>query len=148
MFQKWISHFQVATSDGPEPDEYWMERLCALLLVEIARSDLTIDDEEVDTIKQALQASSQSIGVEELDDIISTAKRDAAAATSLHEQLRQINSNFSREQKLKLVEQMWRVAFADGDLDKYEEHMIRELCELLHVNHQDFIQAKLKVTDA
>ena len=37
---------------------------------------------------------------------------------------------------------MWRVAFADGDLDKYEEHLIRRTTELLRLDHSDFIRAK------
>ena len=37
---------------------------------------------------------------------------------------------------------MWRVAFADGNVDKYEEHLIRRVHELLHLDHSDFIAAK------
>ncbi len=38
---------------------------------------------------------------------------------------------------------MWRVAYADGHLDKYEEHLIRQVAELTYVPHQDYIRAKL-----
>jgi uncharacterized tellurite resistance protein B-like protein len=40
---------------------------------------------------------------------------------------------------------MWTVAYADGDLDKYEEHLIRQVAELTYVPHSDYIQCKLNV---
>lgn len=146
MFQQWIRNFQLGTVDNSEPEEYWVERLSALLLVEIARSDTTIAEAEVDTIRQALQTSCLTIEAAEIDQIISSATQEVETAVSLHAQIREINKVFSREQKIRLVEQMWRVAFADGDLDKYEESMIRKLCGLIHVGHQEYIQAKLRVT--
>ncbi len=147
MFQQWIKNFQIASEDENESDARWVERLSALLLLEIARSDSSIDEVELEAIQLALQSSCSSIDNNEIEQIINTARQDVETSISLHEQIRQINNGFSREQKFSLIEQMWRVALADGDLDKYEEHMIRKLCGLLYINHPEFIQAKLKVTD-
>lgn len=144
MFQQWLTHFQQSDDDA-QADPQWVERVSALLLVEIARSDASVDKEELQAIRRALQASSSSIDAAEINQIIDSAWQDAETAVSLHEQIRQINDGFSRAQKLALVEQMWRVAMADGDLDKYEEHTIRKLCGLIYVNHREFIQAKLRV---
>jgi len=147
MFQQWLKSIQLGSSDS-EPDKPSVERLTALLLIEVARSDTTIDDGELSAVREALKLSSTSIDEDEIGEIIDSAIKDANMAVSLHTQLRQINTEFSREQKLELVKQMWVVAMADGNLDKYEEHMIRELSGLLHVSHADYIQAKLKVIDA
>ncbi|MEM1153413.1 MAG: TerB family tellurite resistance protein [Pseudomonadota bacterium] len=46
-------------------------------------------------------------------------------------------------QKLELIGSMWRVAYADGRLDKYEEHLIRQVAELCYVSHEDYIKSKL-----
>lgn len=147
MFQQWIKNLQAGTNQQDKLVSHWMERLSALLLVEIARSDTSIDETELNTIRKAIQSSS-TINSAEVEEIIAAAKVDAEKSVSLHEQVRQINNEFDREQKLLLVEQMWRVAFADGDLDKYEESMIRKLAGLIHVSHQEYIQAKLRVTGA
>lgn len=146
MFQQLIKKLHLSSNER-EPENSSVERLTALLLVEIARSDTAIDDVELDSIRQALKTSSVSMAEDEVDELIEAAIKDADAAISLHTQLRQINSQFTREQKLLLIKQMWVVALADGDLDKYEEHMIRKLSGLLHVGHDEFIQAKLKVID-
>jgi uncharacterized tellurite resistance protein B-like protein len=44
-----------------------------------------------------------------------------------------------------LIENLWRIAFADGELHHYEEHVIRRIADLIHVSHMDFIAAKLRV---
>ena len=56
---------------------------------------------------------------------------------------REINDSFEYENKCKLIESMWRIAYADGNVDKYEEHIIRKVSSLIYVAHSDFIQAKL-----
>lgn len=146
MFQQWIKNLQLATNDTSKPEKYWVERLTALLLVEIARSDTTVDNVELDTIKHALKESCLSIDSDEIEQIVSNAAQEIESTISLHEHTSQINQIFTREQKISLVEQMWRVAFADGDLDKYEESTIRKLCGLIHVGHKEYMQAKIRVT--
>jgi uncharacterized tellurite resistance protein B-like protein len=36
------------------------------------------------------------------------------------------------------------MAFADGNIDKYEEHVVRKISDLIHISHNDFIQSKLR----
>ena len=147
MFQQWINNLKTATVEESKPDQYWLERLTALLLLEIARADTKVDETELKAIEQAISASCPSITADEMAEIIATAREDVKTSISLHEQVRQINTGFSQEQKSSLLEQMWRIAYADGDLDKYEEHTIRKLSDLIYMDHKDFIQAKLRVTD-
>ena len=54
-----------------------------------------------------------------------------------------INSNYTLEQKVSLVECLWRIAYADETLHKYEEHLVRKIADLLYVPHSAFIAAKL-----
>ena len=65
-------------------------------------------------------------------------------SVSLYEFTSRLNEELSPEEKADTVEMLWRVAFADGRLDKYEEHLIRKAADLLHVPHRRFIRAKLK----
>ena len=68
-------------------------------------------------------------------------------AVSLYEFTAVINDQFDREQKIDLVEMLWRVAYADQELDQYEEYFVRKIADLLHVSHKDYIQAKLRVAN-
>ena len=65
----------------------------------------------------------------------------------LYEYTRLINDLCDYEDKLRLINNLWSIAFADQQLDKYEEYLIRKISDLLHVSHKDFIQQKLLVKE-
>jgi len=46
-----------------------------------------------------------------------------------------------------VIANMWRVAWADGEIHHYEEHLIRRVADLLHLHHSHFIRAKLQARD-
>lgn len=123
-----------------------IERVSAILLVEIARADHDINPQERETIVQALAATS-ALGNVELNELIDEAFANADNVISLHAHVSLINESFKKQDKLALVEQMWRVAFADGNVDGYEEYTIRKLCDLLYIKHRDYLQAKLRVAE-
>lgn len=146
MIANWIKSLAADQSTDATDQQANLERLTAQLLVEIAWSDHVIEASEHDAIVQAL-VESTSLKVDEIETILAAAVDDLNHTVTLHAHISTINNHFDRDQKTKLVEQMWRVAFADGDLDKYEEHTIRKLSDLLYVKHRDFMQAKLRVLD-
>lgn len=134
-------------ADDSETTASDLERVAAVLLVEVARSDQTIDELELNTIANAITSAS-SLSRSEVDELVAEAISDADAAVSLHAHLRFMNDQLDPPARVKLVENMWRVALADGDIDKYEEHRIRSLSELLYVKHRDFMQAKHRALEA
>ena len=149
-FDRWMTRLGAALAvDAPPEGEAHgdLERVTALLLVEIARSDHEVAPEELATIRAAL-AQSSSLEAAELDEIVAESQADAEAALSLHGYVARVNESLDKQGKIRLVEQMWRVALADGDIDRYEEYTIRKLAELLYLKHRDFMQAKLRVLDA
>jgi uncharacterized tellurite resistance protein B-like protein len=116
---------------------------CAALMIEVATVDNDFDPRELDALRKQLQISF------ELDDDTAQTLCDEALterhdATSLHQFTRLVNEHCDPQEKFDLVVGMWRVAFADDDLDKYEEHIIRRASELIYVSHSDFIRAKLE----
>ncbi|MEK9649197.1 MAG: TerB family tellurite resistance protein, partial [Gammaproteobacteria bacterium] len=56
--------------------------------------------------------------------------------------------HFDYAEKVQLVMNMWEVAFADGKIDRYEEHLIRKVAELLYLDHKDFILSKQRAREA
>ena len=118
--------------------------VCAALLIEIALADKVLEETELETLKDVL-IKEFSVSGSDIDEMIASAKDDVADATSLYEFTREINDSFEYENKCKLIESMWRIAYADGNVDKYEEHIIRKVSNLIYVSHSDFINSKLKV---
>jgi len=117
---------------------------CAALLVEVMNSDHELDEREHQEFMAVLQQS-YNIAESDLEELIQLAKDEAFEATSLYEFTKLINDSYDYDQKVELIENMWRIAFSDKRLDKYEDHLIRKVSELIYVSHSDFIKTKLKV---
>ena len=81
----------------------------------------------------------------ELASLIASAQETAERSTSLYEFTTLINAQYSMDEKFVLIKALWRVAAADGDIHRYEDHLIRRIADLLYVAHTDFIRAKLEV---
>ena len=88
---------------------------------------------------------SYNLEKEVVDGIIDDAENTVAESTSLYEYTRTVNDQFGYENKLNLLENLWKVAYADNNLDKYEEHLIRKISDLIHIDHGDYINIKLRV---
>jgi len=120
---------------------------CAALLIEVINSDHQLDERESEELLAVLQESLQ-VSDDDLHQLAELAEQQAKEATSLYEFTRLINDNFDYDKKCDLIENMWRIAFSDEQLDKYEEALIRRVAELIYVSHSDFIRTKLKVRDS
>ena len=127
--------------DGPQLQDR-MHLAAAALLIETARADFTQDEAEQQAM-EALLSRTLDLPVTKVHELMIAAGDQVDEATSLYEFTRVINDHYSAEQKLKLIGAMWAVAYADGDLDKYEEALIRQVAELIYVPHQDYIRSKL-----
>jgi uncharacterized tellurite resistance protein B-like protein len=66
----------------------------------------------------------------------------------LYDFTRDINDNLDSGERIKLIESMWKIAYADGNIDKYEEHIIRKVSNLIYVAHSDFIKAKINARES
>lgn len=131
-----------AGKDSPAPpDEHQLAVAATALMVQVARVDHNQDDAELATIVD-YAARSRQITREEAEVILRDALAHASDATSLYEFTGQLNDHLDQASKLTLLENIWGVAFADGRIDKYEEHLIRRIADLLHLNHREYIQAR------
>ena len=108
------------------------------------RADYDVRPEERNAVLHALEAAFGDLSPEETRDLLARAEERADDATSLYEFTQHVNRQLDHDQKAHVVELLWRVAYADGDLDKYEEHLVRRIADLIHVPHSVFIRMKHK----
>ncbi|MCH2339488.1 TerB family tellurite resistance protein [Pseudomonas sp. NPDC047963] len=130
--------------EDDQPTAHSVEVAAAALLIEVGRADYESDAEEQKAIIEAIRLGS---GVEdgELASLVASAQETAERSTSLYEFTTLINAQYSMDEKFVLIKALWRVAAADGDIHRYEDHLIRRIADLLYVAHTDFIRAKLEV---
>ena len=151
MLKRLFAHLEEAFSVGadagarsPRSIEHDLELAAASLLVEMSRADASVDPIEE---RAVLAAVREAFGLDaaEAEALHARAVDRADEAVSMYEFTRLLNDRLDADAKTHIVELLWRVAAADGDIDKYEEHLVRQLAELLYVPHTRFIQAKLRV---
>ena len=138
--------FNTEESQKPEIDDKTTTKACIALLLETSMADEILDDVEIEALKNTLVKDFE-IHQTKVDELISLAKDNIADSTSLYEFTRDINDNFNAEQRIRLIESMWKIAYADGNIDKYEEHIIRKVSNLIYVAHSDFIKAKISAKE-
>jgi uncharacterized tellurite resistance protein B-like protein len=117
---------------------------CAALLVEIAFADKDFDETEKASLKQSL-IETYAIDESDIEEIIIDAEETVSESTSLYGYTSIVNTEFQYEDKLKLLRNLWKIAYADGYLDKYEEHLLRKISDLIHISHSDYINIKLEI---
>ena len=116
----------------------------AALIVEVVSSDAEFADSERVAVFNAIRRSF-GLDPQATGELLSLAEAEARDAHDTWQFTASVNSGFTLEQKRRLVEELWRVAYADAALHRHEEHLIRRVAELLHLGHGEFIRAKLRV---
>ena len=138
--------FQTEETEDPNVDDKTSTKACIALLLETSMADEILDESELMALKNTLQKDFQ-INEDEIDELIDLAKENVDDSNSLYEFTRDINDNLDSAERVKLIESMWKIAYADGNIDKYEEHIIRKVSNLIYVAHSDFIKAKLSAKE-
>ena len=146
--QDFFNAFLSPQDEAPALDPAQRTRLAvSALLLEIAAADFDADQQERQAIINIV-TNQFGLGGAEADELIALAEQEHHISTDYFQFTRLINEHYSASQKVELVELLWRVAFADGELHHYEEHVIRRLADLLHVSHRDFISAKHRAIES
>lgn len=140
------NQLKVNSAETPAIKNHRLQLASAALMIELLKTDRHIDERETSAVKKIL-LNTFALSPVELDDIIELAEKEASQAVSLYEFTSLINEGYSYEDKVLLIENLWRVALADNHLDKYEEQLIRKTADLVYLSHSDFIKTKIKVRD-
>ncbi|MBW3694861.1 TerB family tellurite resistance protein [Vibrio sp. T187] len=115
----------------------------ACLLCEVAGADNQINQQEKEA-KQHLVERLLNLDNEAAVQLLEQAEQQVQQSASLYDFTSQLRE-LSHEVRIQLVEGMWEVAHADGEIDPLEDSVIRKAAELLYVNHSEFIRSKLNV---
>ena len=142
MLSRLQSFFRERMEPGADTDPGHRRHLAAAaLLIEIARADFDFDDDEQAAIRGVLR-DTLSLAEAEIDELVDLAAEESRDATSLHQFTRLVNESHDIDEKRRLMEDLWRVAYADGRIDRYEEQLLRRIAELIHLRHAEFMKAK------
>lgn len=135
---------------GPPPPgedaqsvEHALQMATAVMLVEVMRADTTFHPGEREAVQRALR-DKFTLSADEAARLAELAGITAQESTDLFSFTSRINERFEMAQKLRMVEHMWRVAYADGHLSAHERHVLWRIADLLHVPHGAYVHARLR----
>ncbi len=116
------------------------------LMILVSNADHQVDPVEVARILDIAKETCDLNG-SDVKEFFSEAELRTEASVSLYEFTEVINASLEKSAKYELVKNLWRVAYADSKLDRYEDSTIRKVAELIYVSHSDFIKAKHSVSE-
>lgn len=122
-------------------DALGLAKAAAALMLEVSHSDNEFADSERKSIEQSLKTGFL-LSDEDIAEVIEISLENRANATGLYEFTKIISEHFDYPKRCQLLFTLWQAAFADGVLDKHEEYTIRKICDLLYIDHSDFIKQK------
>lgn len=133
-------------ADAPEGEQA-LRLATAALLCEMMRMDDRVDAQEQAAIAAALRREF-ALTAEQIDTLMALAAREAHEAHDYYQFTSLINRRCDAAGKVRIIENLWRVAMADGHLDAHELHLMRKLADLLHVGRADYVAAKQRARQA
>ena len=116
------------------------------LLISTAKYDGNFDDSEKLEIQKLIE-SYFSLSSQKTDDLFKAAEKLESEANDLHQFTRSLNEVLNEEEKLKIMELIWKIVMADGVIDNYEENLVRRLSGLLYLQDKDIGNIKNKLTN-
>jgi len=142
-----VKHFfhkeEMNDGSGRETGHDILVATCALL-VEIARIDKTFTQDEMATVLSILKEK-YGLSGQHADALIAEAEKQLDESVDLWQFARLINENYSNEEKMEIIETLWRVVYVDGKMDQYEQYLMNKMKNLLRISHDQLIDAKMKV---
>ncbi|MCH8553060.1 MAG: TerB family tellurite resistance protein [Natronospirillum sp.] len=144
MLQKLFQWFEQET-ETPR-NETRVELAAAVLMVEVIMADHEVSTDEERMLKERFKAS-LGLSDAEVETMMTEAKKEQEQTLDLYQYTSVINEQFSPTEKYHLLVDLWLLAYANGNVHKYEDALVRKVSDLLYMGHSDFIQAKHEARD-
>jgi uncharacterized tellurite resistance protein B-like protein len=117
--------------------------VCALFL-EMAQADGAFSASERDNVISLLKRQ-YGLSEEHVVALMGASQKGLQESIDLWQFTNLINQNYSRDEKIQIIEMVWQIVYADGRLDQHEDYLAHKLAKLLRLSHKDLIDAKLKI---
>jgi uncharacterized tellurite resistance protein B-like protein len=147
MIKRIFEQVAVAISAKPVPAEDDSTRqkgirlATAVLMLDVARADHVFDETEFDEVLELVETHF-GLSPEDSAELVNEADYKAENLTSLHEFTQLLHQNLDEDEKSSIVEMLWKIAYADGRLDKYEDSLVLKISDLLHVSRGKVMKLK------
>ncbi len=129
------------TRDDVAAREDAIRMATAVLMVDVARADYVFEESEFDSVL-ALIESHFNVAPDAALELLNDANEQVDGLTSLHDFTQLLHQNLDEAEKSRIIALLWRIAYADGRLDKYEDSLVNKISDLLHVSRGRVMRLK------
>ena len=143
MFKNFKNFFEVAKKKEHDDQEYLDEDIYAVLslLIEASKIDGVINNEELELIKSIL-VNKFHLDSSKAEKSINFVIRKSEEKVEIYSDIKVILDNMDHKERVSVVEMLWKIILADGEIDQYESNLIRRICGLLHITGPESSEAK------
>lgn len=131
-------------NDDNKIKDFEIELTAAILAYEIARSDGEVTSDELVILMEEIEKIAEKVGKSKAE-ILKIIETYSNNSVSFHDFIEDINKNYSKDNKLILLEFLWTTAYADGKLDVDEERLVRRVADLIRIKDIEVLKIKDKV---
>ncbi len=135
---------EVDSGDQREENHHDIRVATCALLLEMANIDGEFSDAERENIISILK-NDYNLSDEYAAELLESSNKELKQSIDLWQFTNLINQNYSTEEKLRIIEMIWKIVYADGELDKHEDYLAHKLANLLRLTHKQLIDCKVKV---
>ena len=144
IVKRFFGNTTTEDKDTDKPVDHDLKVATCALLVEMARIDESFTEQETETILDILK-NTYGLSADHAEALMAEAEKELIESVDLWQFARLINENYSREEKIGIIEILWQVVFVDGKMDKYEDYLMHKMQKILRLSHKELIDAKLKI---
>jgi len=128
-------------------DERELQLAAAVLCLAVLRADHESRQDEHHVAERAVEKI-LGLGPDDAQRLLRKAEDELDASIPMRKFTALIDGGYSTERKRRVLESLWRVAFADADLAPHEEYLVRKIADLLHLTTADLVEAKVRAREA
>lgn len=131
-----------AEAANTAPDD--LHLAAAILLIEAAHLDGEFDTTEQKTVRRVL-AEKFALTTDETTSLIEVAEKRQQNAVEISTFTRAIKEGYPSERRVEVIEMLWEVVLADGELHAYEANLLRRIGGLIYVSDRENGEARQRV---
>ena len=113
--------------------QHALDLATAVLMVQVARADHHFEETEYDALLKLIERH-LDLAPDEASELANEAGEHAEDAVDVHAFTKRLHEQLSDTEKARIVSMLWRIAYADGRLDKYEDSLVLKISDLLYVS--------------
>lgn len=131
-----------ASADNSEAERESALRVAtAVLMIDVARADHVFEESEFDRVLRLAEVHF-NLSPEQAAELVNEADSKAEDLVSAYEFTEILHRHLSEDEKARIVGLLWDIAYADGELDKYEDALILKISDLLYVSRARVMRLK------